>query len=930
MATVRNSPRRLIALSTIGAVLLVNSAFGTRAADGRSDRPFVHDVTMGTPDLLCADVRDPAFAHKGIVKLPAPRSEPLDTWIRVGNEWGKVIGPNRDHARISDIPPPAFLDRGAIDRADLYDRIAGRRVVSVHRTSLPYDSGIYRNEAGETRTGASLRHTVCLKLDGPLPRGRSAIKWPGNVLPETAFTFEDTTTRAIGLHVNQNGYAPADTGKVAFLSLWLPKGADNGAIDFRAYGIDNFSIIDSAGAEVFRGKMRMRAGPRTPEPGNGLGGELVDYATTDAARTVEGVTGGRTAVLRVPGHAYKVGQRVMVTELGGPFQRLNGFHTVAEVGRDVVALAGVDGSDLPLGTGVRGAIVLAHRANRAGTFVFELDFGAWRPAAEGEYRVRVPGLGVSPPFPVSHDTWLRAARASFAGLYHQRSGIALDGRFGYTRPASMRPGQSVRLVTSKMPLPWSTEFSTGFRGFGEATSDAWRGPEVAGTDLWGGYMDAGDWDSRSQHIDISYLMLDLYDGLPESTREVALGLPKSGEVLDRALYGGTDALPDLIHEAIWNLDFFRRMQHPDGSISGGMEAETSPHLGLGEPSFLYRGRAFVYAPDHVSTFRYAGAAARLALALKARDDRLSRLFEDSARAAWAAGEKANADPEGFYAEAIDIAERTGGFGPNGWAGFRGKLQGAARAARTAAAGALTRLSGEAVFVESFEASWRAGGFDFEGWWADGAWDYLQSAVGDSDTKEKIRSAILNNAVYVHSGSSRQTYPNVKHFYAPMGWGHGLAPDYNSIQLLMRSHRLTGDPAILTAMQNASGQVLGANQLGLSFTTGIGQRTIKHPLHEDHRAMGVDVPAGITVYGWAPAWQTQYFWVFGPPWTPLPVSGTAENAERRRIEPDRYAMPIFEHIVEHPGVIMQQEYAVHQTIGTTAAMWLYLHGARSLP
>ena len=149
-------------------------------------------------------------------------------------------------------------------------------------------------------------------------------------------------------------------------------------------------------------------------------------------------------------------------------------------------------------------------------------------------------------------------------------------------------------------------------------------------------MDAGDWDRRIQHVDVTYLLLDLFEGSPNGVRDIELGIPKSSEVLDPNLYRDSDELPDLIHEAIWNLDFYRRLQGPDGRVSGGIE-NSGPNLG--EPSFLCRCRAFVFAPDHVSTYRYAAAAAKLAAILETLGKlELAQVYRESAIAAWSSSE----------------------------------------------------------------------------------------------------------------------------------------------------------------------------------------------------------------------------------------------------------------------------------------------------
>jgi len=52
------------------------------------------------------------------------------------------------------------------------------------------------------------------------------------------------------------------------------------------------------------------------------------------------------------------------------------------------------------------------------------------------------------------------------------------------------------------------------------------------------------------------------------------------------------------------------------------------------------------------------------------------------------------------------------------------------------------------------------------------------------------------------------------------------------------------------MLDGSAHILGANQIGMSFTVGLGHRPPKGPLHENSIAAGVAAPPGITIYGWA--------------------------------------------------------------------------------
>jgi endoglucanase len=70
-------------------------------------------------------------------------------------------------------------------------------------------------------------------------------------------------------------------------------------------------------------------------------------------------------------------------------------------------------------------------------------------------------------------------------------------------------------------------------------------------------MDAGDWDRRSPHIRISYLQLELFQIFPAFFEANHLELPRNEMA---------NGIPDIVDEALWNLDFHRRLQDTDGLL----------------------------------------------------------------------------------------------------------------------------------------------------------------------------------------------------------------------------------------------------------------------------------------------------------------------------------------------------------------------------
>ncbi|MDP4023741.1 glycoside hydrolase family 9 protein [Methylobacterium sp. NEAU 140] len=879
----------------------------------------VAEVTIATPDTLAVEIRDPPFVPGGILALDAPRPEEPGTWIRHAEGWAEVIGPGRDHLRLDDIPPAASLDRKAVDTVAGYGTIGTRRVIAVYRKSTPYDSGLRRGDDGKGRTEASFRHQVYLRLDGPVPRGNHTIRWPNGVLPPTAIAYDEMSTRATALRGTQLGHTPTDTAKIAYLALWLPGGPDGGAVDFRSYGLKRFSVLDERGETVFTGDIRLRKAPDEPELGNGLPAPTTDLA--DAAATPRPIRMFRAASARVmsPGHGFSEGQRVVLRNLPGASNAGTVFATATDVRTDSFTAAHAN-APLPAQDGAGGTAAAARVANRSGTFVLELDYSAWTPRRSGTYRLHVPGLGVSDPFAIDPDVWLTAARTAIGGLYNHRSGIALDGRFGYRRPAAFRPTEQRPIRMTRLPLSWSSEGTGGFVPFPVGAEAPWLRDGNAPPSFWGGYMDAGDWDRRINHVQIATLLLELYRSAPARLRTFDYGLPKSSEVLTEAAYSRADDIPNLLHEPIWLLDFFRRLQSSDGGVSGGIESAGHPLAG--EPSFLEHQTVFAYAPDPIASYLYAGAAMKLAGVLSyVGQAELAGLFTESAERAWRFAEAGFADPDAAYADAVAVGQRTGLFAPVSWADRRAAIQQTTRDARIAAAAAFFRSGRGRSFGTVVEEAWRTGpGIDERR--IEAAWDYLKAPGADPDLSAQIAAAIVQAAGSVVAAQRTATYPSIKHPYAPAGWGQGTVPSDGMIRIVMHAHTIGRDPDLLRLMERTALSLLGANQVGMSLTTGLGLRQIRHPLHEDHRAMGVSVPAGITIYGFAPQAAFSPDWLFGPSWAYLPEVGIPPH-DRRRIEPDRAAFPYFEFLIEHPLVVIQQEYTVHQTISTTAALWMYI-------
>lgn len=459
----------------------------------------------------------------------------------------------------------------------------------------------------------------------------------------------------------------------------------------------------------------------------------------------------------------------------------------------------------------------AYNRNYSGADVFEMDFSQLRD--RGEYVVSVEGVGCSYPFTIAADVWRDAFFISARGFYHQRSGIALGPPYtSFVRPRPFHPDDGPIVHASTCPLMNSGNglnyLGTDKDNFGNLVKGR---TETVLPNAWGGYMDAGDWDRRVQHLVVSRYLLELADLSPITFRELKLNLPESGS-----------GLPDVVSEACFNLDCYRRMQTADGGIRGGIES--SEHPREGEGSWQESLDVFAYAPDVWSSQWYAGVAARAAFVLREIRGDLSQVYRDSALRAMEYAEKHWAElgvPKPQIEGVIDE--------------------------RNMAAAELFRLTGDErwnrVFIETTVFA-DPNALLFE--WPkhnqrDNAWVYVQTrhAAVNAKIQRNCRRAILAEADARATVCQKTGFHWTKYEWQPPGWGAFSHPDGVS---LARAHALTHDPKYLRALVLACQHSLGANPLNLCYTTGVGHVSPQHPLHIDSSVTHQPPPPGLTVFG----------------------------------------------------------------------------------
>ena len=514
----------------------------------------------------------------------------------------------------------------------------------------------------------------------------------------------------------------------------------------------------------------------------------------------------------------------------------------------------------------------AYKKNYNRTDVYVMDLAALK--TPGTYRVSVDGVGCSYPFEIADDAWRKAFTVSARGFYHQRSGIELGPPYTtFRRPRPFHPDDGLIVLES----------TTGLldTGNGLNTADSNFGNLVKGKtarrvkDAWGGYMDAGDWDRRIQHLDATRLLLELAELFPGYFAPLSLNIPESG-----------GDLPDIVDEALFNLDFFRRMQLPDGGIRGGIESEEHPRYG--EASWQESLTVMAYAPDVWSSYLYAGVAARAAAWLRAKAPARAKAYEESALRAMAWAEKANASRKGDPHPVAD--------------------------ARNLAAAELLRLTGDGkwgkIFLDTTVftdpqavcAVWQ------KHEQRHAAWVYARTQGADPKVAANCRGALLREADDRVAGCERAGFRWTKDLWRPIGVGVPSGPDAVG---LVRAHVLTGEAKYLRAAVLACQFGAGANPLNLCFTTGLGRAFPIHPLNVDALVSGQTPPPGLTILGPCDLEMARN------------GAGWAQKFVEPHVSPKVEDWPALEHFFDvlwHP---LMCEYTVQEPMAANAYVWGYL-------
>ncbi len=486
-------------------------------------------------------------------------------------------------------------------------------------------------------------------------------------------------------------------------------------------------------------------------------------------------------------------QHVRINQVGflPGAQKLALVETAAQAQFRVLA----DGRRKPV---LEGRLEQPARWDPAGIDVAVVDLGALAP---GHYRLHVEGLPPSDPFVVDADAYGDVTMAALKAFYFNRVGMALDpAHAGQWARAAGHPDDAV-LVHASAASP------------GRPAGSTISAPR--------GWYDAGDYGKYIVNSGIStWTLLAAWEHYPQFFRGRDAGIPESG-----------DAVPDILDETLWNLQWMLSMQDPaDGGVYHKLT--TLRFSGAVMPQEDTAPR-YVVAKSTAAALDFAAVmamASRVYAPFEAQFPGLPARMAAAGRSAWA---WALANPEVIYRQPEDVG--TGAYGDTNledefaWA-----------------AAELYLLDGEAAYWDAFER--HAGTPNVPSWAGVRTLGWISLAqhlprLPDDAARGRVSAGVLELARQLQEQEAQAAW-RVAVQAEDFRWGSSSTV-LNQALVMLQGYRLDGGRDLLDAAQSQLDWVLGRNPLGVSLVTGHGLRTPMHVHHRPSQADGIEAP----VPGW---------------------------------------------------------------------------------
>ena len=360
-----------------------------------------------------------------------------------------------------------------------------------------------------------------------------------------------------------------------------------------------------------------------------------------------------------------------------------------------------------------------------------------------------------------------------------------------------------------------------------ATKNRPEGTIISGSKGW---FDAGDYNKYVTNSGISmYTLLSAYENYSDYYRTKVFHIPGSG-----------NNMPDILDEVIWNLDWMLSMQDPfDGGVYHKLTGLKFSGAIMPDEYNLDR---YVVKKSTSATLNFAAVAAlasRIFSNFETKKEYVKELLEASKKAyKWAKEHPKDyfRNPEGVKTGQYEDDDLLGEFQ---WAAVE-----------------LFITTKNKKYVNDIQVEVISNEVP---WWQDASALALYSITKHkSKFKEYIDVGLAEKKLLEKASELRSRIETEPMRVAMKGkdyvWGsNGVAG--NQLMYLVKAYEITNDESFLEAAFVGLDYFLGRNGIGISFITGIGEKSPKFPHHRISEADKIEEPVlGMVVGGPQPGQQ----------------------------------------------------------------------------
>jgi len=575
-----------------------------------------------------------------------------------------------------------------------------------------------------------------------------------------------------------------------------------------------------------------------------------------------------------------------------------------------------------------------------GEKVYEMDFSTFN--TEGEYYIRVEGLGRSFPFVISQNVMGEAFYIHARGVFQKRGGKSLNPK--YTNWPRINSNEKMHLGKwpilqgnrdnfnphCKESVPWGFMDKNGNCNLTAAASllhpfkiNKHTLPDTVLVEVAGGWHDAADDDRRELHLGVVRDLVHPYLFFPKNFTDNQLNIPESG-----------NGIPDILDEAAHGIDVWMQAQEamPEKDGRTPVAMETSGHatskpwfsaIATKNSSLMYAahaallGRAFKMAGANTRAKKYIDSAVRAYnFGVSSKRAKVDLNLEGQE---WTWTGPPKADPKFELEAIIELWLATGE------QKYRDELDRADIAQ--------IFMANTEVFKDHDEDVNKFNGYYF---------NYVDIALNPEKFPANwgvlVEKIVDESASYWLEGQKANSYrklwrvPGSKNSEG-LGWGNG---GYNNIRAMITAWKVTGEVKYKTAAINGVDWMMGVNPMGISYTTGLGHYHISTLLDDQSLHDGIEDPVpGLTLYSptggihrtarqrvWGMTYEKRSDFGFDssyykaqlpPPWETVVTDSKVGSTIGSSI-------PIYRHMIMlEAGNVMGMEFTVWETVSRAVAV-----------